>query len=67
MQKKLLAEGRGDEEIRLWKLDVKGPYTQLTFKANDVRFMGAELPEDVICSSWAEHLAGALCHSPLTW
>ena len=48
MRQKLKEEGRGDEEIRLWKLDVKGAYTQLTFRADDIRFMGAELPEEVI-------------------
>ena len=33
---------------RLWKLDIKGAYTQLTFQADDVRFVGAELPEEVV-------------------
>ena len=48
MRQKLRDEGRGDEEIRLWKLDIKGAYTQLTFRADDVRYMGAELPEEVV-------------------
>ena len=48
LRKKLQEEGREREEIRLWKLDIKGAYTQLTFRAEDVRYMGAELPGEVV-------------------
>ena len=48
MRQKLSDEGREDEDIRLWKLDIKGAYTQLTFRARDVHMMGAELPGNVV-------------------
>ncbi len=48
LRQKLQEECRSDEDIRLWKMDIKGAYTQLTFRADDVRYMGAELPEEIV-------------------
>ena len=41
-------EGKGDRVIRIWKMDIFGAYTQLTFRADDVHLMSASLPGELI-------------------
>ena len=41
------AAGNGSEPILMWKMDIKGAYTLLTYRPEDVHLMGMELPGDV--------------------
>jgi hypothetical protein len=43
-----IASGMGHRRIRLWKMDLKGAYTLLTFRADDVHLMGCQLPEELV-------------------
>ena len=43
-----VASGRGNERIRLWKMDIAGAYTLLTYRAEDVHLMACALPGDFI-------------------
>ena len=40
--------GWGDRLIRIWKMDIFGAYTQLTYRAADVHLMACSLPDDLI-------------------
>jgi hypothetical protein len=46
-KERMAAEGKGEEPILLWKMDIKGAYTLLTYRAEDVHLMGMELPGEV--------------------
>ena len=43
-----IASGMGHRRIRLWKMDLKGAYTLLTFRADDVHLMGCQLPDELV-------------------
>ena len=42
------SNGNGHRRISIWKMDLRGAYTLLTFRAEDVHLMGCLLPEDLV-------------------
>ena len=40
--------GEGNRRIRLWKMDISGAYTQLTYRAEDVHLMACSIPGDLV-------------------
>ncbi len=43
-----VARGEGSKKIRIWKMDIAGAYTQLTYRAEDVHLMACALPGDLV-------------------
>ena len=43
-----VARGEGSKMIRIWKMDIAGAYTQLTYRAEDVHLMACALPGDLV-------------------
>ena len=43
-----IACGKGKRTIRLWKMDIAGAYTQLTYRAEDVHLMACSIPGDLV-------------------
>jgi hypothetical protein len=58
-----VASGQGNKKIRLWKMDIAGAYTQLTYWAEDVHLMACSLPGDLMVFFLGEHSDGAPCRS----
>ena len=42
------ASGEGKRLIRLWKMDISGAYTQLTYRAENVHLMACSIPGDLV-------------------
>ncbi len=42
------SNGNGHRRISIWKMDLRGAYTLLTFRAEDVHLMGCLLPKDLV-------------------
>ena len=40
--------GLGDTRIRLWKMDLKGAYTLVSYSVEDVHLMACSVPEDLV-------------------
>ena len=43
-----MMRGEGNRRIRLWKMDISGAYTQLTYRAEDVHLMACSIPGDLV-------------------
>ena len=43
-----MAQGQANRRIRIWKMDIAGAYTQLSYRAEDVHLMACSLPGDLV-------------------